>query len=291
MIVVPMIADPPARMRASPFFGGFVRLAFLLLVTLLAGCSMFGKKKGDPLETLPVEELYQTGVEAIDNGDWQRATRIFQRISGRFPFGPYSEQSQLNLAYTEFKNNKPDDAYSTINRFIRTFPTHKNIDYAYYVRGLINFNREGDLLARWIGLDMNKRDQAFIRQSFDDFSELLKRYPNSRYVPDARQRLVYLRNGMAQAELGIAAFYLRQGAYVAAANRAKGLIEAYPRTPQVGDALALMTESYRRLGQEKLAADSERVLKLNYPDHPYFDGDWPKYRSNWWKLVPLSNRG
>ena len=138
---------------------------------------------------------------------------------------------------------------------------------------------------------MTKRDQAFVRQSFDDFADLLRRYPNSRYVPDARQRLVYLRNGMAQSELSISMFYLRKGAYVAAANRAKALVESYPRTPQVGDALAVMSESYHKLGQEKLATDAERVLKLNYPNHPYFAGDWPRYRSNWWKLLPLTNRG
>lgn len=286
-----MIADPTARMRALTFSSGAARLLLLLLVTLFAGCSLFGKKKEDPLETAAVEELYQRGVVALDNGNWNEAGRVFQRITGRFPFGPYSEQAQLNLAYVQYKDNKPDDAYSTVNRFIRTFPTHKNIDYAYYLRGLINFNREGDLLARWVGLDPNKRDQAYVKQSFDDFSDLLKRYPNSRYGPDARQRLIYLRNGMAQSELGVAIYYLRRGAYVAAANRAKQLIELYPRTPQIADALAVMTTSYHKLGQDSLATDSERVLKLNYPDHPYFSGDWPRYRSNWWRLVPLSNRG
>ncbi len=286
-----MIADQPARMRASPTTRGLVRLSFLLLIVLLGGCGLFGKKKADPLETLPVEDLYQRGVTEIDNGSWNDATVTFGRLIGRFPFGPYSEQSQLNLTYAQYKNNKPDDAYSTINRFVRTYPTHKNIDYAYYLRGLINFNREGDLLARWVGLDMTKRDQAFVRQSFDDFADLLRRYPNSRYVPDARQRLVYLRNGVAQSELSIALFYLRRGAYVAAANRAKSVVETYPRTPQVGDALAIMSESYHELGQESLATDSERVLKLNYPNHPYFGGGWPKYRSNWWKLLPLTNRG
>ena len=286
-----MIADQPARMRASPTPRGLVRFSFLLLIALLGGCGLFGKKKADPMETLPVGELYQRGVTAIDNEDWNIASRTFERLIGRFPFGPYSEQSQLNLTYAQYKNNKPDEAYSTVNRFVRTYPTHKNIDYAYYLRGLINFNREGDLLARWVGLDMTKRDQAFVRQSFDDFADLLRRYPNSRYVPDARQRLVFLRNGIAQSELSIALFYLRRGAYVAAANRAKSVVESYPRTPQVGDALAIMSESYRELGQEVLATDTERVLKLNYPNHPYFDGGWPKYRSNWWKLLPLTNRG
>ncbi|MEO8460575.1 MAG: outer membrane protein assembly factor BamD [Dokdonella sp.] len=278
-------------MRASNYSRATLRALLLLLIVALAGCSLFGKKKADPVETLPVGDLYQKGVDQLDNGSYTNAGKTFQRLIGRFPFGPYTEQSQLNLAYAQYKDNKPDDAYSTVNRFIKTYPTHKHVDYAYYLRGLINFDREVDFLSRFVGLDPTKRDQAFARQSFDDFSDLVKRYPQSRFVPDARQRLIYLRDGMSQADLAIAIFYLRQGAYVAASNRAKDILQTYPQSPQVGDALAVMVESYRKLGQDKLADDTERVLKLNYPNHPFFTGDWPNYRSNWWKLLPLTNRG
>ncbi len=279
-------------MRVSPAFRFILRVALVVLFAALAGCSLFHRgKKGDQVDTLPVEQLYQRGVELLDSGNNDGATRYFQRLISRFPFGPYTEQSQLNLAYAQYKADKPDEAYSTVNRFIKTYPTHKHIDYAYYLRGLINFNRSGGVLERYTGQDMTKRDQANLKQSFDDFGALVNRYPQSRYAADARQRMIYLRNGMAQADLNIAMFYLKRNAYVGAANRAKAIIETYPQSPQAGDALAIMIESYRKLGQDKLADDAECVLKLNYPDHPFFKGDWPRYRSNWWKLIPLMNRG
>ncbi|MFI4970607.1 MAG: outer membrane protein assembly factor BamD [Lysobacterales bacterium] len=279
-------------MRVSPSFRLILQLAVLALVVALAGCSLFHRgKKGDPLDTLPVEQVYQKGVDALDNGNYDLASRAFERLTARFPFGPYTEQSQLNLAYAQYKADKPDDAYSTVNRFIKTYPTHRHIDYAYYLRGLINFNRSGGFLERYVGLDMRKRDQANLRQSFDDFGALVSRYPQSRYTTDARQRMIHLRNMMAQSELNIALFYLKRNAYVAAANRAKSIIETYPQSEQAGDALAIMVVSYKKLGQDKLADDAERVLKLNYPDHPALRGNWPSYRSNWWKLIPLTNRG
>ncbi len=279
-------------MRVSRFDRVAVRALLLLLVVALSGCSLFGKKKADPLETLPVEQLYDRGKVANDKGNYDVAVRTFTRLVARFPFGPYTEQAQIDQAYAQYKMNKPEDAYSTIGRFIRTYPTHKHVDYAYYLRGLINFDREEGLLERYAGLDRTQRDQSFVRQSFDDFSELVKRYPTSRYAEDARQRMIYLRNGMAQAELNVALYYLRRGAYVAASNRAKAIIENYDRAPQSGDALAIMMQSYRNLGQEALAADTERVLKANSPQHPALDGGkWPDWRSNWWRLIPLSQRG
>lgn len=279
-------------MRASPTFRFAVRLALLALIVLATGCSLFHRgKRGDPMDTMTVEQLYQQGVEALDAGNDDLASRTFQRLIARFPFGPYTEQSQINLAYAQYKGDKPDDAYSTINRFIKTYPTHKHVDYAYYLRGLINFNRSAGFIERYVGQDMTKRDQANLRQSFDDFGALLARYPTSRYAEDSRQRMIYLRNMMATADLHVAMFYLRRNAYVAASNRAKSILETYPQSPQAGDALAIMVMSYKKLGQDKLADDTERVLKLNYPEHPSLHGDWPEYRSWFWKLIPLSNRG
>jgi len=278
-------------MRVSPSFRFILRVALVVLFATLAGCSLFNRgKKGTTFDTMTVEELYRKGVDGLEAGNNDLAIRAFTRLNSRFPFGPYTEQAQLNLAYAQYKDDKPDEAYSTINRFIKTYPTHRHVDYAYYLRGLINFNRSGGFLERYVGLDMTQRDQMNVRQSFEDFGALLSRYPQSTYAADARQRMVYLRNQMAQADLNIALYYLKRGAYVAASNRAKTVIESYPQTPQAGDALAVMMNSYRSLGQEKLADDAERVLKLNYPEHPALSGRWPRYRSNWWKLIPLSNR-
>ena len=278
-------------MRVSPLLRTVSRLMLIALVVALAGCSLFGKKKADPLETLGVEELYEQGKQANEKGNYDVAARTFARLVARFPFGPYTEQAQIDQAYAQYKMNKPDDAYSTINRFIKTYPAHKHTDYAYYLRGLINFDREEGLLERYAGLDMTQRDQAFVRQSFDDFAALVKRYPESRYADDSIQRMVYLRNGMAQSEINVALYYLRRGAHVAASNRAKTVIETYDRAPQVGDALAVLVQSYHELGQDKLSDDAARVLQLNFPDHPSLAGGWPVWRSNWWKLIPLSNRG
>jgi len=287
-----IIAEPATRMRVSPAFRFILRTSLLVLLVALAGCSWFGRgKKGDPMDTLTVEQLYQQGADAIVSGNNDYAVRTFQRLTARFPFGPYTEQAQLDLAYAQYKSDKSDEAYSTINRFIKTYPTHKHVDYAFYLRGLINFDRSGGFLEQYVGEDMTQRDQANLRQSFDDFGALLSRYPQSRYAEDGRQRMVYLRNTMAQSQLNIALFYLKRDAYVAAANRAKTIVETYPQSAQAGSALAVLAQSYKALGQDKLADDAERVLKLNYPDHPFFEGRWPHYRSNWWKLIPLTNRG
>jgi outer membrane protein assembly factor BamD len=262
---------------------------FLIAVLLVVGCSRV--KKEDETETLPVEKMYSEAKGSLENGNLDRAIRYYKRLTARFPFGPYTEQSQIELAYAQYKSHEPDDAYSTLNRFIKTYPTQAHVDYAYYLRGIVNFNREGGLLERYISQDMTKRDQGFFTQAFSDFSELLNKFPDSRYAEDARQRMIYLRNAMANAEINVAKYYLRRGAYVAASARSKYIVENFQRTPQAGDALAVLVESYKALGQDKLSADSERVLKLNYPDHPYFKGGWPERPAFWRRIVPFANKG
>jgi outer membrane protein assembly factor BamD len=241
----------------------------------------------DATETLPVDELYAEAKTSLEASNYERAARYYKRLVARFPFGRFTEQAELELAYAQYKSDDPEEALSTVNRFVRQYPTHKHIDYAYFLRGLINFNREYGLLERYIEQDPTRRDLANARQSFQDFGELIQRFPNSRYTQDARQRMIHLRNGMAQAELNVASYYLRREAYIAAQSRAKFLLETYPQTPQTGDALAIMAESYRQLGQDKLAEDTVAVLKLNFPEHPDLGGGWPSKRSLWWQLVPF----
>ncbi|GAP66322.1 outer membrane protein assembly factor BamD [Mizugakiibacter sediminis] len=273
-------------MRVAPI----LRLPLLVLLVLLVGCSHFGKNKRDEAETAPVEEVYAKAKQSLEIGNYGRAEKAYQRLIARFPFGPYTEQSELEMAYAQYKSGKPDDAYSTINRFIKTYPTNKHIDYAYYLRGLINFNRTGSFLENFVKRDKSRRDPGYAVQAFNDFSDLVSRYPNSRYANDARQRMIFLRNGLAQYELNIAMYYLRIEAYIAAADRAEYIIEHYQQTPQAADALAVMTKAYRKLGQDKLADDTERVLKLNYPNHPYLANPkhWPKRPSTLRRLIPLS---
>jgi len=272
-------------------YAGLPRLVLLLVVVLaVAGCGRFNWfNKEDPLETLPVDQMYEVAKTSLENGNVSRARRYYQRLISRFPYGPYTEQSQIELAYAQYKSNSPEDAMSTVNRFIRTYPTHPHIDYAYYLKGLINFNRENAFLDRIARIDMTQRDQGAPRQAFTDFGDLISRYPNSIYAPDARQRMVHLRNLMARHEINVAKYYLRREAYVAAATRGQYLLEHYPQSMHDGDALAVMTESYRQLGEDKLAADTRRVLQLNHPDHPYLHGDWPNERNLFQKLWPFGD--
>ena len=170
---------------------GLLRLVTLLVIVLaLGGCSRFKWfQKDEPLETLPVDQMYDTGKQALETGNLSRARRYYQRLIARFPYGPYTEQAQLELAYAQYKGNNPEDAMSSVNRFIRTYPTHPHVDYAYYLKALINFNRENAFLDRIARIDMTQRDQGAPRQAFNDFAELINRYPNSIYAADARQRI------------------------------------------------------------------------------------------------------
>jgi outer membrane protein assembly factor BamD len=265
-------------------------LVVLAVVSTMSACSMFRHKR-DSIDTMPLTALYGNAHASLENGDYAAATKAYQRLIARFPSGDYNEQSQLDLAYSQYKDNQPDDALSTINRFIKTFPTHKHVDYAYYLRGLINFDRTSGVIERYLHREtaQTRRDQAYNLQAFDDFSELSRRFPDSAYTADARQRMIYLRNVLAQYEINVAEFYLRQKAYVASADRAQYVVEHYQQAPQTGDALAILTRSYIALDQKGLADQSRQVLALNYPNHPYLtDAKWPHAPSTLRKMVPFS---
>ena len=256
-------------------------LLILMLAVTLGGCQSMGKLFGGDreaeTETLPVEEMYTSAKDSMNSANYDRAGRYYQRLVSRFPYGAYSEQAQLELAYVQYRQSKTEEATSTINRFIRTYPTHPHIDYAYYLKALINFDRSSGLLLRLARQDMSARDLGAPTQSLNDFADVVRRYPNSRYAPDARQRMIYLRNVLARHELNVGLYYLRKDAFVAAANRGKYLLQTFPQSEYESDALALMVAAYTGLGQEELAADTRKVLQLNYPDHPSLTSSgWPE---------------
>jgi outer membrane protein assembly factor BamD len=268
-----------------------VRLfAVLALVLAVSACSMFGHKR-ETIDTMPVEALYNKAHSSLVSGDYAAATRAYQRLIARFPSGDYNEQAQLDLAYSQYKDNQPDDALSTINRFIKTYPTNNHVDYAYYLRGLINFGRTTGFVERLTKSSggQSRRDQGYNLQSFDDFAELSRRFPDSAYTADARQRMIYLRNLLAQYEINVAEFYLHNKAYIAAADRSQYVIEHYQQAPQTADALAILTRSYLALDRKDLATQTRKVLALNYPDHPYLeDPKWPRAPSTLRKMIPFS---
>ncbi len=265
---------------------------FIALALSLPGCktvgSWFGSDKEEKTERLSVEQLYSEAKDSMMRGKHNQAARYYTRLIARFPFGPYSEQAQLELAYVQYKLGKPDDATASIDRFIRTYPRNPNIDYAHYLKAVINFDRNVTFLSRLARSDPSARDLNGPTQSFNDFNEVIRRYPNSRYAADSRQRMVYLRNELARHEMLVGLYYLRRGAYVSAANRGKFLIETYPQSEYDGDAVALMAASYTGLGQKVLADDARRVLEKNHPEHPYLSGKWPRGQGFFGKLNPFS---
>jgi outer membrane protein assembly factor BamD len=267
-------------------------LMVLVLALTMSACSWF-RHGGDPLDTLPLPLLYARAHNDVIHSDYSAAEKAFQRLIARFPSGPFNEQAQLELAYAQYKNNKPDDAYSTINRFIKTNPLNPHVDYAYYLRGLINFDRTSGVIERAFTSErlgaQARRDQGYNLKAFDDFSELSRRFPDSAYAADARQRMIYLRNVLAQFEINVAKFYLRRKAYVASADRAQYVIEHYQESPQAGDALAILCRSYLSLDEKQQADQVRQVLALNYPNHPYLkDPKWPHSPSILRKMIPFS---
>lgn len=239
-------------------------LLLIAFMALTAACS--SNEVVD--ENLSETQLYQQAQEDLDNKTYSSAIAKLKALESRYPFGRYAEQAQLELIYAYYKNIEPEAAKSAAERFIRLHPQHANVDYAYYLKGLASFDQDRGLLARFLPLDMTKRDPGAARDSFNEFAQLTSRYPNSRYAPDAKARMVYLRNLLAAYEVHAGNYYLKRQAYVAAANRGRYVVENFQETPAVGDGLAIMTEAYQRLHLDDLAATSLEALKQNYPDHP-----------------------
>ncbi len=262
----------------------------LALVVAASGCSsvktMFKDKNKN--EGLPVGELYDRAHDNMQMGRWSNASEVFGRLIAQYPYGPFTEQALMEQAYAQYKAGKHEDAISTIDRFIRTYPTHKNIAYLYYLRGLSNMARNTVFMARAFNLDTSTRDLAAPLQAYNDFSTVATRYPNSQYTADARQRMVFLRNEFARFELNTGLYYLRRGAWVSAADRATYLLETYPQSEYQNDAVALLGEAYTRLGNTVLAADAKRVLQQNDPQHPWLAGHWPKDPSMLKRLNPFT---
>jgi len=245
-------------------------LLALLSILLLQGCG--GKDEvieGDQLAAA----LYEAARDSLSARNYNQAITLYKQLRNRFPFGRYAEQGQLDLAYAYHEAGEPENVTATVERFIRTYPTHPNVDYAYYLRGLTYYDQNVGFLSRMFPERISTRDQANAKISFDYFSELIRRYPESRYVPDARQRMVFLRNNLAAYEVEVAKYYIRRKAYIAAINRAQYVLETYPQTSAIDDALATLARGYTLMDMTELAADAERVLALNAPDHPYLTGD------------------
>lgn len=274
--------------RRSVPLSAHVRFIALMLVMVVVATGCHRQKNKNPEEGMPVEQLYQKAHTQMQSSNWAGAEGSFKRLIAQYPYGQYTEQAMIESAYAQYKAGKHDDAVSSIDRFIRTYPTHRNIAYMYYLRGLSNSNRDTVFLRRVWSLDPSRRDLSTPQQAYADFNIVAERYPNSRYAADARQRMIALRNVFAQHELDNALYYLRRNAWVSAAGRASYLLETYPQSAYQYDAVAVLADAYTHLGNKPLADDARRVLELNDPKHPWLTGHWPKYPWMIRKLNPFA---
>ena len=251
-----------------------MQVKHLLLIAILgltAACS--STETVD--ENLSENELYQQAQNDLDHSSYSSAVSKLKALESRFPFGRYAEQAQLNLIYAYYKSIEPEAAKSAAERFIRLHPQSPNVDYAYYLKGLTSFEQDRGIMARFLPLDLTKRDPGAARDSFNEFAQLTSRYPNSPYSADAKKRMVYLRNLLAAYEIHVGHYYIKRQAYVAAAARGRYVVENFQETPAVADGLALMVDAYQRLGLTELAGTSLDVLKQNFPDSAHLvDGQF-----------------
>jgi outer membrane protein assembly factor BamD len=255
------------------FFYRFSFRSCLLLagiLALLTSCST-----DTTLEELNMseDELYQRAQDHLQEQHYDLAADSLQMMEARFPFGKYAEQSQLDIIYVYYMQYDEAATRAAAERFIRLHPQHPNVDYAYYMKGLSSFTEGSGMFERFMPTDLTRRDPGAARQSFADFSQLVSRFPDSAYAADARKRMIYLRNLLARYEVHVANYYFLRGAYLAAANRGRYVVENFQRTPAVPDALAVMVQAYKLLGMEDAANDSLIALRTNYPDHPAFDAN------------------
>jgi len=246
----------------------------------LAGCSWLPEVK-DETATWSADRLYQTAHEAMLQGNYTRATKLFDQLEARFPYGRYAQQAILESAFANWRANEQAAAIAACDRFIRTYPNHPNVDYAYYLKGLVHFREDQGLLGYVYELDLAERDPKEMRSSFAAFKDLTARFPDSQYYQDSITRMRYLNNAMGTYEVNVATYYYNRGAYVAAANRAQGALVSFPQTPSNERALDVLRNSYKKLGMPQLADDSERILAKTYPESRYISGvpDKP-----WWKF-------
>ena len=236
--------------------------AVIALFALLSGCAG-NEEPYDAVQDL--QEAYEQAQSSIQGGNYRRGIQILEAIQARYPFSDVARQIQLDLMYAYYKSGAPELAVEAADTFIRENPIHPRVDYALYIKGLAYFSDEPGLLERWFRKDTNKRPPKDVEQSYQAFRRLIERYPASEYAPDAQQRIVYLKNRLAAYENYVADYYLRRGAYVAAANRAKNALESYNGADSNAESLRIMIEAYEELGMNDLAADARRVLQLNFP--------------------------
>jgi outer membrane protein assembly factor BamD len=245
----------------------YLHMRFIILVILvfsLLGCGP--AKDLDVTADWTVERLYSEARRELGNENYLTAIEYFETLESRFPFGKYATQAQIDVAYAYFKFDEPESAITAIDRFIKLHPRHESVDYAYYLKGLVNFERGGTILDNLHERDLSAFNKSILVSSYSDFRSLIQRYPKSKYAADAQKRLIYLRNELARSDLNVASYYATRDAWIAVANRTRLILKNFQGTAQIKPALELQLQAYQNLGLADLAEDTQKILDLNYAD-------------------------
>ena len=253
----------------------------VLLGVLVAACGTTGEV--DETKGWSAQKLYTEAKSELSARNYDQAIKYYEKLEARYPYGRYAQQAQIEIAYAYFKDDNAAQAVASAERFIKLHPNHPNVDYAYYLRGLANFNDDIGWLGFLTGQDLSERDPKAARDAFDAFKDLVTRFPQSRYAPDSIERMNYLVNALASNEIHVARYYMKRGAYVAAINRVQYSLKSYPRAPANEEGLVIMVQAYDKMGVNELRDDAERVLKKNFPDSVYLKGG-PRKDVPWWQI-------
>jgi outer membrane protein assembly factor BamD len=255
--------------------------AVLILGGLMAGCST---TPVDPTATWSPNKIYSEAKDEASSGAYEKAIGLYEKLEGRAAGTPLAQQAQLEKAYFQYKSGEKFQAIATLDRFVRLNPASSTLDYAMYLKGLVNFNDNLGLFSSWVNQDLSERDQKAAKESFESFKELASRFPDSKYTPDARLRMTYIVNSLAESEVHVARYYFSRGAYVASINRAQVAITEYRDVPAIEEALSLIYRSYDALGMTKLRDDTLRVMQTNYPNSAFTRSNLKAKKDSWYKF-------
>jgi outer membrane protein assembly factor BamD len=262
-----------------------LKLLLSAFVLSLSACSLLQTEPIDETRNWSAAKLYTEARDELNAGGYEKSVQYFEKLESRYPFGTYAQQAQMEIAYAHYRQGDQAQALAAVERFIKLHPNHPNVDYMYYLRGLINFNDKLSVFDFIAHQDLTERDPKAVRDAFDSFKLLIERFPGSIYAQDARDRLAYLVNAMAEYDVHVADYYYRRGAYLAAANRAQQVVREYNQTPAVEQALFIMVRSYDALGMTELRDDANRVFRTNFPNSDLAqNGGRRKEKAPWWKV-------
>ncbi|MEM7563643.1 MAG: outer membrane protein assembly factor BamD [Pseudomonadota bacterium] len=241
----------------------FKRIVITVAIGLsLAACGP--EKDIDPTANWTAEQFYNSARSELAEENYLTAIEYYETLESRYPFGKYATQAQIDVAYAYFKFNEPDAAITAIDRFIKLHPRNESVDYAYYLKGIVNYERGGTVLDILQERDMSSFDKQLLLNAYNDFKLLLQRFPESKYAPDSRKRLIHLRNELARSDLSVAEYYATREAWVAVVNRTKFILQNFEGSSVIRDALQLQLKAYQKLGLDQLADDTQRIINLNY---------------------------